>query len=919
MTETKENQIAPENFLICPDCQGIGVKKIGLPCSTCGGIGVGIIYNNHFFYWLPKISFGFIELNRLRKKANQIINIIVFLFGLSGFMALFFWVYQTSNYAIDVNNFAFWKFQDSLLLLFWLSVFADFFIIYRISREVLKSQSVKIFKYNTSSATEQFNNWNELKSKKSDKIIDVSGALSEESWTIIENAFLLANRVSHKNVSPLHLFFESLANNKVAALFSRLDVNGQLLVEKISKHLADKPTDGSSTVFSVNLKMALINAYLESSKLNQKKIQPIGMLSSCIRYEPVLKEILLDLEIDENKINNVVIWFLVNEKQIRDYKKFRSLAKFKPASSMDRAYTAVATPVLNSFAYDLTLDAKWNRLEYCVSREAEINKVWESIESGAKGILLVGPEGVGKKTLIAGIAQKMVEEDVPRLFLDKRLVELDAARLISGVDASQAEGRMMMIVNEVSRAGNIILFLNNIENIMGITSGLEGSMDLSGVLGNALERQIIFAFSSTSSENYRKYVEGKGIDLIMSKIEIGEPKADQAIQIIESKISSLEGRHGVYFSYSAIEQSVFLSNKYMHDSYLPDKALKILESAAVKKSKAKEEFLLISKEDVAIVVSDITDIPVTKISEEEGKNLLDLENKIHKRMISQEPAVKMVSESLRRARVDLREGIRPIASFLFLGPTGVGKTELAKTVSDVFFGDEKFMIRIDMSEYQHPDSIMNMIGDASGTKGHLTESVRKSPFSLILLDEIEKAHPDILNIFLQVMDDGRLTDGQGRLIDFTNSIIIATSNVGATFIQDELYKGTDMEIIKKSLINTHLNKVMRPELINRFDGIIVFEPLSLNNVIDITRLMLKKISELLDSKGIELRIDDAGLRLLAKMGFDPKFGARPLRRLLQDKIENQIANKILSGELKRRDTVFINEAAQVIVEKAKEI
>ncbi len=288
-------------------------------------------------------------------------------------------------------------------------------------------------------------------------------------------------------------------------------------------------------------------------------------------------------------------------------------------------------------------------------------------------------------------------------------------------------------------------------------------------------------------------------------------------------------------------------------------------------------------------------------------------------MISQEEAVKMVSASLRRARTELREGVRPIANFLFLGPTGVGKTELAKTVTDVFFGNEKYMIRIDMSEYQHPDSIKKMIGDASGIKGHLTESVRKTPFSLILLDEIEKAHPDIMNIFLQVMDDGRLTDGQGRLIDFTNSIIIATSNAGANYIQDEIHKGTDIGIIRTTLINDYLNKVIRPELINRFDGVIVFEPLSLENVVDITRLMLKNIKKLLLAKGMELQTEEDGLRVLAKLGFDPKFGARPLRRLLEDRIENQIANKILSGELKRRDTVIINKDANVVIEKAPEI
>ena len=280
----------------------------------------------------------------------------------------------------------------------------------------------------------------------------------------------------------------------------------------------------------------------------------------------------------------------------------------------------------------------------------------------------------------------------------------------------------------------------------------------------------------------------------------------------------------------------------------------------------------------------------------------------------------MVAASLRRARAELREGKRPIANFLFLGPTGVGKTELAKTVAEAYFGQEGNMIRLDMSEYQHPDSVKKMIGDAAaGVNGYLTEAVRRSPFSLVLLDEFEKSHPDILNLFLQVMDDGRLTDGQGRTIDFTSSIIIATSNVGAVYIQEQIANGVDTERIKQALINQYLNQIIKPELINRFDGVIVFKPLSRENVVDIARLMLEKTGQMLEAKGIGLRAEEEGVHKLAAQGFDPKFGARPLRRLLQEKVENEIANKILAGELSRRDTVVINAKAEVQVDKGKEL
>lgn len=920
MIENNKNNRIEDDVLLCPSCSGTGRQGLGTNCSNCGGIGMGMFYHNYFFYWQPQISFGRIELGRFRKKLHLILNFSVFSFGVVGILALFYWVYSVSAYSIRVDDFAFWRYQDPLLLIFWLSIFADLFVVYRMSQDLLQSQAIKVFAYKDSDyLSKPLNNWSELKDASTKEKIDVSKAMSLDAFAIVEEAFLLARRLKHPQLSPMHLFFASLANQEVSAVFSRLDIDKVALLEKLKKHLAKKETGTETTVLSSATKKVLIEAYFESSEWGQKKVKPKNLIATCLHYEKLLFEILNELGITEDKIKNVVLWFIINEKQVAAYKRFRGQAIFKPATTMDKAYTAVATPVLDNFAYDLTIAAKWSKLEYCVARDKEIEKIWDNLEGGANGVLLLGPDGVGKRTVMSGVAQRMVEENVPSFLLDKRLVEVDIARLVSGVDASQAEGRMTMIIDEVSRAGNIVLFVSNVENIIGITSGSEASVDLAEVLSSAIQKKSILVFASVSSSSYLKYLEGSSLDLTMAKVEIKEPKGNQAIQIIESKISSMEARHGVYFSYGAIEKSVVFSDKYMHDSYLPEKALKILETTAVKVSKKAEEFIIVSAENVAEIVSDITDIPLTKISEDEGKDLLNLEERIHERMVSQEEAVKTVASSIRRARTELREGVRPIANFLFLGPTGVGKTELAKTVTDVFFGDKKYMIRIDMSEYQHPDSIKKMIGDSSGTKGHLTEAVRKSPFSLILLDEIEKAHPEIMNIFLQVMDDGRLTDGQGNLIDFTNSIIIATSNAGANYIQEEIHKGTDIKTIRNVLINDHLNKVMRPELINRFDRVIVFEPLSLENVVDITRIMLKDVEHLLQAKGIELLVSEGGLRMLAKLGYDPKFGARPLRRLLQDRIEDKIANKILAGELKRRDTVIIDERATIIIEKGVEL
>jgi ATP-dependent Clp protease ATP-binding subunit ClpC len=919
----KENKILNEenNFVSCPSCQGSGKQGLGFDCSVCGGIGSGVFLNGYFFHWQPRIGFAMIELDRVRKQINLLFNLVAFVIGVIGLIALSAWVMMTASTLVSLSDFAFWSQRHWLLFIFWLSTVADFFVIYRMSREYLAEQAIKVFKYsaNDQGALSELNNWEELKKAEHGQVIDVSKAMNAEAYAMVEEAYLLARKLRHAKVTPMHVFFVCLGTREASSIFSRLGADFDRLLEKLKEHLSTKELAKVETDLSLETKQLLIDSYLMASKWGQRKVSPKNLIYSALKYEQMLSEILYDMEIDHNKIRNVVLWFIINEKQVAAYRRFRSEARFKPASSMDRAYTSVATPILNNFAFDLTLAAKWNKLDFCVSRDDEIGEIWNILESGANGVLLYGPDGAGKKALIAGIAQHMVEEDVPAFLIDKRLLELDVARLVSGVSPSQAEGRMMMILDEVNRAGNIILFLSDIENIMGISSGTGSSLDLSEVLNSAIDRRLLFVFASVNSENYLKYVEGSPLDRSMAKVEISEPKGDQAIQIIESKIAGIEGRYNVYFSYNSIEQSVVLSNKYMHDSYLPEKAIKILELAAVRSSKTKKDFPIILAEDVAKIVSEITSIPLTKLSEQEGKELINLEEKMHERMISQHEAVKMVSASLRRARTELREGVRPIANFLFLGPTGVGKTELAKTVADVYFGSEKYLLRIDMSEYQAADSIRKMIGDPDGTKGYLTELVRKTPFSLVLLDEIEKAHPDILNLFLQVMDDGRLTDGQGRLIDFTNTIIIATSNAGANYIQEEVYKGTPIAAIAEVLINKELSKVMRPELINRFDGVIVFEPLSLNNVVDISRLMLRKVEKLLEAKGIELRTEESGLRVLAKLGFDPKFGARPLRRVIQDRIEDQIANKILSGELKRRDTVVIDEEAMVRVEKGIKI
>ena len=922
-------------FITCPTCNGTGKSKAGLNCSACGGLGLGSFLNNKFLYWGLKLGRAVIKLRHLKRSVNFFINLAAYIFALIGLLALGWWIWSSqSGQIFDFTSgdnylelFSFWRVKHWLILIFWISVLADMFIIYRLSKEEASKQKIPVQKWKRESKEIKKilpNNWEELKKYKNK--VDVSQTFNREVLKVIENAFLLAEKSKQTQFSVTHLFFSLLRDREVVAFFVRLNVGGKKLIDKIKNQLLNEQIQADNLSkqleLSKELKEILIEAYTAAYNSGQDKVKVLNLILPCVKKDKNLAEILYDLEVNQDKINNVVEWFRANEKLIANYRIYKKMARFKPGTGMDRAYTAVATPILNHFSHDLTMAAKWGRLDLCVARDKEIEAIFQTLASSQPGVILTGLVGIGKRTIVEGIAQLMVKEEVPKFLRDKRLVELNIARLISGVTPSQAGERLLVVIDEIRRAGNIILYIENIENLIGITAGGEESLELSEVLADALSRKNLYCLSMATNKNYTRYIEGQSLGNVMARIDIKEPVGNQAIQIIESKISILEGKYKIFFSYNAIEQAVNLSSKFIHDKYLPTKAIKVLERTAVKIAKKciiDKTKCLCTKDDIAETISAITHIPTQKITTKESKELLNLEEKIHERMINQDEAVNAVAASLRRARAELREGKRPISSFLFLGPTGVGKTELAKTVADIYFGDKSYMIRFDMSEYQHPDSVKKMIGDAAGTLGYLTEAVRKRPFSLILLDEFEKAYRDILNLFLQVMDDGRLTDGQGRTIDFTNSIIIATSNAGSIFIQEQVIAGTNIEKIKQELINEHLNKVMRPELINRFDGVIVFKPLSMDNVVEITKLMLKKIEKRLGVKGIGMRASQEGIIKLAKAGYDPKFGARPLRRLLQNKVENEIANKILAGQLKRRDIVIINREAQIEIEKGREL
>jgi len=742
---------------------------------------------------------------------------------------------------------------------------------------------------------------------------DVSVYFQEAVYELLETAYSLAEKSELTEVQPAHLFAAALSTTAGGIFFSRLG----LTFEQIKQPLANIVTDGqagSPTHLSIQSKQVLLQAYLHARKADRRHVGTIEIFLESFAADTRLQDILDAAGFAPKDVQHVGEWIRVQESLKEEHDRFVKLASLKPASVMNRSMTARQTPLLDRYSQDLTSLARRGYIAPLVGRKREMDELLRAIESGRRSVCLVGDAGVGKNALIEGLARRMVEEQVPPELFDRRLVSLSVAQLLSAGDPALASQRLLGMLRELSMSGNVILVIEGIEALAGNASG--APMDVAETLASEIDRGYFIVIGTTTPQSWTQYLERRTLGSKLIKVSVPEVEPDQAIQILMAKSGSIEYQNKIFFSYAAIERSVSLAGRYLREMKLPESALNILQEAAVLTRREKGELALTSAEDVARVIQDKTNIPVEAVTKDESSKLLNLEAQLHARIIGQDEAVKAVSQAMRRARADIREGKRPIANFLFLGPTGVGKTELSKAIAAEYFGDENRMVRLDMSEYQSPDSVARMIGapgDARG--GLLTEAIRKNPFSIVLLDELEKAHADILTLFLQVMDDGRLTDGVGRTIDFTNTLLIATSNAGSQFIQDEVQKGTSIERIKTALFEEQLKTYFRPEFINRFDAVIVFKPLTMEDVIQIAWLLLAQIKKRLEKRGINFRAEDAAVEELAKAGFDPVYGARPLRRVIQDRVENPLADLLLKQNVGRKDTVVLQPGGTLSVEK----
>ncbi len=905
----------------CSACGQTG-KANQKKCSACGGFGLLGLAGDHLIYWGQPINSFYLYQKNLAKIINRIIDLLLFLFGAIGFLMLIWEIALISkfqfypNLIIDIWNTGSWK-----TFLFWFSLITDAYLYYRLARrQDLLNKIPKKLKQQQNKKIQNMS-WDKIKKLKPDQFIDISTIFSADALSSVYKSWELAKKYNHQKIGPPQLLISLLTYPEIANMFIRMAVSFDKLKHKIIKVLVPYqiPT-GKDLEFTKEFYIALFHSFYEAWLRRQKKVELPDILIGIIKSDQKIQELLYDLEVDIDKIGNIALWIRVNKILKQNYEKFRHRALFRPKSSINRSMTAIATPFLDNFGTDLTALAKAGYLAPCVGRDKEIDNIFRACVSGNRtSVILVGNPGVGKRAIINGIAQLMVAETVPKQFSDKRLISLSIAKIISGVAPAQAQQRLLILIDEALRSGNIILFINDISGMIGITPGGASSADLADVLTQAVSRYKLTILSSSTPADYARYIEAKSsLDEIFDKIIIDEPKGNSAIQILEAKAGPIEYKYAVYFSYDAIAKAVELSDRYLHDRFLPEKAIEILEESAAKLNNTKGKNALVELNDVASIISEKTEIPLTEITRQEKQKLLNLELEIHKRLINQEEAVNMVSAALRRARAELRDTKRPISNFLFLGPTGVGKTELAKSITEVYFGAEGKMIRVDMSEYPEKSAVGRLIGEPNNdVGGYLTEKVREHPFSLVLLDEIEKAHPNILNLFLQVMDDGRLTDAAGKTIDFTNTIIIATSNACSITIQNLVEQGQTAPEIKNKIMEKEIYDYFRPEFLNRMDGVIIFKPLSLQNVLDITRLMLKQVADNLQAKGIFMSVEDDAIKYLADAGFDPKFGARPLRRVIQEKISNNLANYILAGKISRRDRVVLKGAGEIEIVKAE--
>ncbi|KEI05059.1 ATP-dependent Clp protease ATP-binding subunit [Clostridium botulinum] len=795
------------------------------------------------------------------------------------------------------------------------------------------------------------------------------GRFTERAQKVLYYAQEAAQIFKHGYVGTEHILLGILKENEGTSkkLLNEMNVNEESVSKLIEEYegTGDINLNKNEIPLTPRTKRLLELSLLESRKNNHNYITPEHILLAMIKEsEGVAYAILNNLNVNFEKLQKELL-------------KDSNLSSGKISAEKIEKNISHNTPTLDKYGRDLTNMAIDGKLDPVIGRDSETERVLEILCRRIKNNpCLIGDPGVGKTAIAEGLAQRIVSGNIPEILKDKRVVTLDISSMVAGSKyRGEFEDRVKKVMDEIYKDGNVILFIDEIHTIVG-AGGAEGAIDASNILKPALARGELQCIGATTIDEYRKYIEkDSALERRFQPVNVGEPTKEESIQILKGLRDKYEAHHGVKITDEAIEAAVELSDRYITDRYLPDKAIDLIDEAGAKvriknltappdlkgleaelekvgkekedaitvqdfekaaslrdkekelkdklkdfknnwKKKSQVVTQIVSKEQIAQVVSTWSNVPIEKLTEKEADRLLKLEEILHKRVIGQNEAVKSIAKAVRRARVGLKDPKRPIGSFIFLGPTGVGKTELSKALAEAMFGDENNMIRVDMSEYMEKHAVSRLVGSPPGYVGHdeggqLTEKVRRNPYSVVLFDEIEKAHPEVFNILLQILEDGRLTDSKGKTVDFRNTIIILTSNVGASTINKQNTLGfsnsedeaeDEYERMKDNVM-VELKRSFRPEFLNRIDDIIVFHNLNKEDLKEIVKLMLQEVSGRLKNREVYIEFDEKAEKLLSSKGFDSEYGARPLRRTITKTVEDKLSEDILKGVIKKGDYV----------------
>ncbi|WFR56200.1 ATP-dependent Clp protease ATP-binding subunit [Anaerocolumna sp. AGMB13025] len=804
---------------------------------------------------------------------------------------------------------------------------------------------------------------------------------TENARAAITYATEVAYKLSHNYVGTEHLLIGLLEADGVASkVLEKNGVDVDKVIELVNQLIAPNSTMETVEVdgFTPRAKRILDQSFKEAVRLKAQLVGTEHILIALIKESDCIAVRLLNtLGINVQKLYVDILTAVGAD---------MNAAKNEYAANKGKVKAKSSTPTLDQYSRDLTEYAREGKLDPVIGRETEIQRVIQILSRRTKNNpCLVGEPGVGKTAIAEGLARKIVEGNIPEIIKDKRVLTLDLSGMVAGSKyRGEFEERIKKVISEVMSDGNVLLFIDEIHTIIG-AGGAEGAIDASNILKPSLARGELQLIGATTREEYRKYIEkDAALERRFQPVVVEEPSEEEAILILKGLRDSYEAHHKVKITDEALEAAVKMSSRYINDRYLPDKAIDLMDEAAskvrlstfitspevkelegeitrleeekelaikneeyekageikkqqeemnsrlnalqVKSEKEKQDtMLIVGENEIADIISSWTKIPVKKLAEEESERLRNLENILHERVIGQEDAVSAVSKAIRRGRVGLKDPNRPIGSFLFLGPTGVGKTELSKALAEAMFGSENSMIRVDMSEYMEKHSVSKLIGSPPGYVGYdeggqLSEKVRQNPYSVILFDEVEKAHPDVFNILLQVLDDGHITDAQGRKVSFKNTIIIMTSNAGAQNIISPKRLGfssvTDEKEDYKKMkdgVMEEVKRIFKPEFINRIDEMIVFHSLSKENIKSIVGIMLKGIAKRAKQQmNIAIETNDEIVNHIVEIGFDQNYGARPLRRAIQTNIEDKLAEELLEGNLHNGDTALVQLFDKVI-------